>query len=67
MLAGLAILVGLLCPPATVLETAASRANARDPLRRLDDFDAYMRKILKDWNLPGIGSSCSASASTTTS
>jgi CubicO group peptidase (beta-lactamase class C family) len=55
MLAGLAILVGLLCPPATALETAASRANARDPLRRLDGFDAYMRKILKDWNLPGIG------------
>jgi CubicO group peptidase (beta-lactamase class C family) len=26
-----------------------------DPARRLDGFDAYMQKVVKDWNVPGIG------------
>lgn len=36
-------------PPAT----AASPAGV-DPVR-LDGFDAYMEKLLHDWNVPGIG------------
>jgi len=35
--------------------TTAGRAQD-DPIRkRMDGFDAYMEKILKDWNAPGIG------------
>ena len=30
---------------------------ADDPAlrKKLADFDAYMQKVLKDWNVPGIG------------
>jgi CubicO group peptidase (beta-lactamase class C family) len=30
-------------------------AQALDVARRLDGFDAYMAKTLKDWNAPGVG------------
>jgi CubicO group peptidase (beta-lactamase class C family) len=30
-------------------------AGAPSPERRLQGFDAYMMKVLKDWNAPGIG------------
>src|SRR5206468_10936363 len=30
-------------------------AEAPSPERRLQGFDAYMMKALKDWNAPGIG------------
>jgi len=33
----------------------AAEVKAPDPARRLDGFDAYMQKVLKDWNVPGIG------------
>src|ERR1700731_5120809 len=31
------------------------RAQAIDVTQRLDGFDAYMAKTLKDWNAPGVG------------
>jgi len=33
----------------------AAEVKAPDPARRLDGFDAYMQKAVKDWNVPGIG------------
>jgi CubicO group peptidase (beta-lactamase class C family) len=33
----------------------AAEVKAPDPARRLDGFDAYMQKVVKDWNVPGIG------------
>jgi CubicO group peptidase (beta-lactamase class C family) len=30
-------------------------AKAADPAARLRGFDAYMEKLVKDWNVPGIG------------
>jgi CubicO group peptidase (beta-lactamase class C family) len=40
-----------------LLFTPASSAVAQaiDVTRRLDGFDAYMAKTLKDWNAPGVG------------
>jgi CubicO group peptidase (beta-lactamase class C family) len=37
--------------------TVPPRLAAQDPAvaKKLGDFDAYMAKILKDWNVPGIG------------
>ncbi len=32
-----------------------AQAPNKDVLKKLGDFDAYMAKILKDWNAPGIG------------
>ncbi len=41
---------------ALVLTSApALRAQAGDPTKRLEGFDAYMEKVLKDWNAPGVG------------
>ena len=34
---------------------SAAETKAPDPARRLDGFDAYMQKVVKDWNVPGIG------------
>jgi len=51
-LALLALAVGLVStagaadPPST---------KATDPALRLQGFDAYMEKVVKDWNVPGIG------------
>src|SRR5712691_7562361 len=33
----------------------AAEVKTPDPARRLDGFDAYMQKVVKDWNVPGIG------------
>jgi CubicO group peptidase (beta-lactamase class C family) len=39
-----------------ILTSAGSAATADiDVAKRLDGFDAYMAKILKDWNAPGVG------------
>ncbi len=35
--------------------SAQARAASPDVSKRLKGFDAYMEKILKDWNAPGIG------------
>src|SRR5712692_7820709 len=43
---GLVSTAGAADPPST---------KATDPARRLDGFDAYMEKVVKDWNVPGIG------------
>lgn len=45
----IAIVVALASP------LRAAEAKATDPARRLDGFDAYMQKVVKDWNVPGIG------------
>lgn len=50
LLTRVAVLVVLVCPV-----SAAALATTLDPARRLDGFDAYMQRIVKDWNLPGIG------------
>ena len=33
----------------------AAQVKTPDPARRLEGFDAYMQKVVKDWNVPGIG------------
>src|SRR5437667_10298867 len=33
----------------------AAEVKTPDPARRLEGFDAYMQKVVKDWNVPGIG------------
>jgi len=35
--------------------TWSAAGQAIDVTQRLDGFDAYMAKILKDWNAPGVG------------
>lgn len=40
---------------ATLLSGAAARAQGIDVAARLQGFDAYMEKTLKDWNAPGVG------------
>lgn len=39
------------------LLSAISSLRAQEPSidGRLQDFDAYMAQVLKDWNVPGIG------------
>src|SRR5262249_17322790 len=49
---GLARSVGLVSV-AGAADPPASRA--ADPAQRLAGFDAYMEKVVKDWNVPGIG------------
>ena len=44
-----------LSAPALAAQSKPAPAAAADPARRLDGFDAYMQKVLKDWNVPGIG------------
>jgi len=34
---------------------AAAEVKPPDPAARLQGFDAYMEKLVKDWNVPGIG------------
>ena len=48
----LAVLVALLASPAGA---QSAPAKAPDPAARLLGFDAYMEKLVKDWNVPGIG------------
>ena len=33
----------------------AAEVKTPDPARRLEGFDAYLQKVVKDWNVPGIG------------
>ena len=44
----LVLFAGLVSP------LAAADAKTQDPAR-LEGFDAYMQKVVKDWNVPGIG------------
>jgi len=51
-------LIGLVVLAAIVLAVPARiAAQAPDPaiVKKLGNFDAYMTKVLKDWNVPGIG------------
>jgi CubicO group peptidase (beta-lactamase class C family) len=51
-------LIGLAIIAATVLGVPArTAAQSPDPAiaKKLGNFDAYMAKVLKDWNVPGIG------------
>jgi CubicO group peptidase (beta-lactamase class C family) len=51
-----AVLVSLAIALAPTLPFApAPRAEEIDIPTRLDGFDAYMQKVLEDWNAPGIG------------
>src|ERR1043166_5050813 len=38
-----------------LLLSAAAAAADLDVAQRLEGFDAYMAKTLKDWNAPGVG------------
>jgi CubicO group peptidase (beta-lactamase class C family) len=49
LLAVTMVLVALASP------VRAAETKTPDPARRLDGFDAYMQKVVKDWNVPGIG------------
>jgi CubicO group peptidase (beta-lactamase class C family) len=40
---------------ASASAAATTRAAAADPASRLAGLDAYMQKLVKDWNVPGIG------------
>ena len=40
---------------ARVASVDAAEARPPDPASRLQGFDAYMEKLVKDWNVPGIG------------
>ncbi len=40
---------------ALVSSLPAAEVKVPDPARRLEGFDAYMQKVVKDWNVPGIG------------
>ena len=46
--ATLALIAALTC-------ALAAQAPDADVAKKLDGFDAYMAKVLKDWNGPGIG------------
>jgi CubicO group peptidase (beta-lactamase class C family) len=52
LLAVSTLALGLAVPSPAAPQKAAPAA---DPARRLDGFDAYMQKVLKDWNVPGVG------------
>ena len=39
----------------SLLPAFACHAQTADITQQLDGFDAYMAKVLKDWNAPGIG------------
>src|SRR5438876_9586742 len=45
----------LIALAALIASTVASSAQDVDVAKRLDGFDDYMAKVLKDWNGPGIG------------
>lgn len=47
-----ALLVALLASPARAQPAPAKGA---EPAARLAGFDAYMEKLVRDWNVPGIG------------
>ena len=49
---GFACLLTLLVLAGGVSAAGIDEATAA---KRLDGFDAYMQKLLKDWNVPGIG------------
>jgi CubicO group peptidase (beta-lactamase class C family) len=51
-------LIGLIAIAAIILAVAPQiSAQSSDPVvvKKLGNFDAYMAKVLKDWNAPGIG------------
>jgi CubicO group peptidase (beta-lactamase class C family) len=48
--AALSLALASASPAATAQPVAAP-----DPAKRLAGFDAYMQKLVKDWNVPGIG------------
>jgi len=60
MLVVMAMVVGLAGPALSA--PAKPAAAVTDPARRLDGFDAYMQKVLKDWNVAGVGVAVIASA-----
>src|SRR5262245_23822937 len=41
--------------PALAATAKPAATSPADPARRLDGFDAYMAKVLKDWNVAGVG------------
>jgi CubicO group peptidase (beta-lactamase class C family) len=45
------ILIAMLC----LLLARGAQAQDIDVAKKLDGFDDYMAKVLKDWNGPGIG------------
>ena len=49
------LLALLACAAGLVLPASAADTRVADPARSLDGLDAYMEKIVKDWNVPGIG------------
>jgi CubicO group peptidase (beta-lactamase class C family) len=38
-----------------LLAVASARAQGEDVVKKLEGFDAYMEKVLNDWNAPGVG------------
>ena len=48
-----AVLAAFFC--VVVVPLSPVRAQGPDVASRLSDFDAYMGRVLKDWNAPGIG------------
>jgi len=49
----LVILAVVLASPPSFAQPA--KPKSADPAGKLDGFDVYMEKIVKDWNVPGIG------------
>lgn len=47
------VVVGLFAPAAGA--HGGATAPTPDPAKRLASVDAYMEKVVKDWNVPGIG------------
>jgi hypothetical protein len=56
MTATIPLLCRRLHAPALLLLLAGSaQAQAIDVTKKLEGFDVYMAKTLKDWNAPGVG------------
>jgi CubicO group peptidase (beta-lactamase class C family) len=49
------LLLGVLCLAGSLGATPASKGAEPPVAKRLAGFDAYMEKLVKDWNVPGIG------------
>lgn len=45
----------LLAAAALLATSLGLEAQDKDPAKKLQGFDAYMEKVVKDWNVPGIG------------
>lgn len=50
-----ALLVGLWALSLSMGLMAAEKGTPADVAKKLEGFDAYMQKVLKDWNAPGVG------------